>query len=333
MRLVVRSGSAWAGFEDACGVTRSPNRSDREKPPLTAYFSLDAVYLAISWGCLAFLTKLQLIVHWLAMRVHGARTRAAGAVTKYWYRNATRLLHDDDRTFLDYGYASLDDTEEEVELSDVDEPNRASIQLYRHVIGAVDLAGLDVLEVSCGHGGGASYVMRRLEPRSVVAVDLNPNAIDWCQRRIRFEGLSFFQCDAQCLQFEADRFDAVINVEASHCYPDMRRFLSEVVRVLRPGGYFLFADARIGRKASEALQDELAGSSLELIRKEDITANIVKALEMDSERRLDEISRLGPRFMRRYVEEWAAVKGSSVYESFRRGESVYVSYALRKPMS
>jgi hypothetical protein len=35
--------------------------------------------------------------------------------------------------------------------------------------------------------------------------------------------------------------------------------------------------------------------------------------------------------MHRYLKEWAAVKGSNVYESFRTGEAVYLSYALRKP--
>jgi SAM-dependent methyltransferase len=41
-----------------------------------------------------------------------------------------------------------------------------------------------------------------------------------------------------------ESFDAVINVEASHCYPSLPRFLAEVARVLRPGGHFLYADVR-----------------------------------------------------------------------------------------
>jgi ubiquinone/menaquinone biosynthesis C-methylase UbiE len=312
-------------------VTRDPNRSDGEKPPLAAYFTLDALCFAGIWGYLTLLTKSQLVLKRLAIGVQRSRTQALRALTKYWYRNATRFLGGADRTFLDYGYVSLDQAEKQVELSDADEPDRMSIQLYHHVVGAIDVAGLDLLEVSCGHGGGALYMMTYLEPRSVVAVDLNPNAIEWCRRRIRVEGLSFSQCDAQSLPFEADRFDAVVNVEASHCYPDMKRFLSEVVRVLRPGGYFLFADARMGKKAGEQLHDELLNSGLELTRREDITANVVEALDLDSERRLEQVGRLAPRFMHRYLKEWAAVKGSNVYESFRTGEAVYLSYALRKP--
>ena len=52
------------------------------------------------------------------------------------------------------------------------------------------------------------------------------------------------QGDAQNLPFPDESFDAVINVEASHIYPNFERFLGEVARVLRPGGHFLYADFR-----------------------------------------------------------------------------------------
>ena len=57
-------------------------------------------------------------------------------------------------------------------------------------------------------------------------------------------GLTFVQGDAQKLPFSAQSLDAVINVEASHCYPNFPGFLAEVARVLRPGGHFLYADFR-----------------------------------------------------------------------------------------
>jgi fatty-acid O-methyltransferase len=57
-------------------------------------------------------------------------------------------------------------------------------------------------------------------------------------------GLDFVQGDAQNLHFPDQSFDAVINVEGSHIYPNFERFLGEVARVLRPGGHFLYADFR-----------------------------------------------------------------------------------------
>ena len=50
--------------------------------------------------------------------------------------------------------------------------------------------------------------------------------------------------NAEKLPFADQSFDAVINVEASHCYPRFPQFLDEVARVLRPGGHFLYTDVR-----------------------------------------------------------------------------------------
>lgn len=56
--------------------------------------------------------------------------------------------------------------------------------------------------------------------------------------------MTFVHGDAENLPFPDESFDAVINVEAAHLYPDYPRFLREVARVLRPGGHFLYADLR-----------------------------------------------------------------------------------------
>jgi ubiquinone/menaquinone biosynthesis C-methylase UbiE len=50
--------------------------------------------------------------------------------------------------------------------------------------------------------------------------------------------LDFVQGDAQNMPFPDQSLDAVVNVEASHIYPDFERFVDEVARLLRPGGTF-----------------------------------------------------------------------------------------------
>ena len=52
------------------------------------------------------------------------------------------------------------------------------------------------------------------------------------------------QADAEKLPFDDESFDAIINVESSHCYPHIDSFLSEVRRVLAPGGCFGIVDFR-----------------------------------------------------------------------------------------
>ena len=127
-------------------------------------------------------------------------------------------------------------------LDESDEPNRFCIQLYHQTATQVDLSGKDVLEVSCGHGGGASYLVRTCTLAPTRGWTSTQPASPFCQKWHDLPGLDLVQGDAQNLPFPDQSFDAVINVEASHIYPDFERFLGEVARVLRPGGHFLYAD-------------------------------------------------------------------------------------------
>jgi ubiquinone/menaquinone biosynthesis C-methylase UbiE len=164
------------------------------------------------------------------------------AIWRLWYPFLTRRLRGEEVLFLNYAFET--DPPVGLTLDASDEPNRACIQLYHHVASQIDLQGKDVLEVSCGHGGGASWITRTMQPASYTGLDLNPTGIASCQQRHQVAGLRFVQGDAQKLPFPDSSLDAVINVEASHCYPDFPGFLTEVARVLRPGGHFLYADFR-----------------------------------------------------------------------------------------
>jgi SAM-dependent methyltransferase len=82
-----------------------------------------------------------------------------------------------------------------------------------------------------------SVVVMVAEPHRL---DYNPDGIAYCRKRHTLPGLDFVHGDAEKLPFPDDSFDAVINVEASHAYPQLSRFLSEVARVLRP--YMIPAD-------------------------------------------------------------------------------------------
>src|SRR6202012_3533303 len=168
---------------------------------------------------------------------------------KYIYPMATRRLSAQDVVFLNYGYE--EDPPMSLPLTASDEPNRASIQLYYRTATQVDLSGKRVLEVGCGHGGGASYLMRTLHPASYTGLDLKPVGIAFCRKRHNLPGLDFVQGDAENLPFPDQSFDAVINIESSHCYPRFPRFLAEVARVLRPGGHFLYADLRAGARIGD----------------------------------------------------------------------------------
>ena len=180
--------------------------------------------------------------------------------------------------------------------------------LYHHVAAQVPLRGKDVLEVSCGHGGGAAYVARTFQPRRYTALDLNPAAIRFCQEHHRREGLIFRQGDAEHLPFEDGTFDAVINVEASHCYPDFPRFLAEVARVLKPGGHFLYADFRFADGLAE-WEEALASCPMQIEHMRTINAEVLRGMDRNSARSLELIGRHLPKFLHGLGRDFAGVQG------------------------
>ena len=95
------------------------------------------------------------------------------------FASQTRLLGGDDWLFFNYGYE--EDPPMGIPLDAADEPHRYFIQLYHRTATQVDLSGKRVLECSCGHGGGASYLVRTQHPASYTGLDLNPAGIEFAK--------------------------------------------------------------------------------------------------------------------------------------------------------
>lgn len=244
-----------------------------------------------------------------------------------WYRYLEKTVGDQPIWFLNYGFAPAGGPS--LALNPEDEVNRTSIQLYDIVTRTVDLAGLNVLEVSSGRGGGARFIKSYRQPRLMVGLDRTEKAVSFCRRQHGTAGLAFVCGDAQQLPFPGAGFHAVINVEASHCYPDARQFFREVQRVLHPGGHFLYADMRKA-PALDGWRQELQESGLKPLHETDITDDVVRALEQSNDRVSQMINQSAPRLMRRFFTHFAATKGTSVYNQLRSGSVRYVRFVLRK---
>lgn len=247
---------------------------------------------------------------------------------QWWYPYFTRKVRRQGIDFLNYAFET--EPPLAIPLVAADEPNRGNIQLYHHVASAVNLRGLRVLEVSCGHGGGASYLTRTFQPANYVALDLNPEGIEYCRQKHAVAGLEFVQGDAMKLPFDNESFDVVINVEASHCYPDFAFFLNEVARVLKPGGSFLHADLRYPSGMSEWLGAIFNHPQLRVAQMRLINPEVVRGMVLNTPKYSAMIRQCFPWYLHSLGLDFAGVEGSRLHHDAVSGELSYRSFQLRK---
>jgi ubiquinone/menaquinone biosynthesis C-methylase UbiE len=247
----------------------------------------------------------------------------------WWYPFFTRRVREQGIDFLNYAFAQSEDASV-LPLSAADEPNRPNIQLYDHVRGGVDFRGLRVLEVSCGHGGGASYFTRTYAPAEYIGMDLNPEAIRHCQSRHQVVGLKFHVGDAQKLPFSDASFDVVMNVEASHCYPDFPGFVDEVARVLKPGGRFYHADLRYRSGVDEWVATLAKHPRLRLDEMRLINPEVIRGMELNTPRYEAMVRKALPRVLHKLALDFAGVKGSRLHRDAVSGEMSYRSFKLTR---
>lgn len=129
------------------------------------------------------------------------------------------------------------------------------------------IEGPRVLEVSPGTGW---LLTRYAGSFDVSAVDLNPQMVEISRRNVRRAGLTadIRVGDVEALPFPDAGFDTVLSTMAFSGYPDGRRALAEMTRVLRPGGRLVIVDVNYpsdGNRLGTALV-ELWKRSGDLIR-------------------------------------------------------------------
>jgi SAM-dependent methyltransferase len=218
--------------------------------------------------------------------------------------------------FLNYGYVSLAKGDEApVEVPD-GEFNPNSIRLALELVGPTPLRRRGVVDVGCGRGGTAVLMAATLGAH-VLGIDLSPEAITFCRRTHTHPAVSFDVGDAEHLPVPDASRDVVTNLESSHTYPDLRAFLSEVRRVLRPGGWFLHSDLLPGARWLE-VRAILAALGLSIKTDREITANVLTSCDEIAAGRVQAFGEPSAA-----ISNFLAVPGSAVYEQMRTGAWEY----------
>jgi ubiquinone/menaquinone biosynthesis C-methylase UbiE len=250
--------------------------------------------------------------------VTGLSEKSAGVAA--YYDKAAGIVPE--FTVLNYGFTS----DEEASAIPADHPELYCLKLYEHTVRRSKLAGAEVLEVSCGRGGGASYLYATHRPARYVGVDLSEENVRIASNRQ--SGPEFVVGNAQSLDFPDGSFDIAVNIEASHLYDDRKQFFAEVFRVLRSGGQFCYTD---GCWANDDCTADLLAAGFELEERLQITDNVIQALELDSARRELLFDSMAQNELRDEYKDWGGVVGYRAHRRFVERETLYFSHWLIRP--
>ncbi len=238
---------------------------------------------------------------------------------RWWYDVLARRDQAGDLLLMNFGY----DGKTPLTLSEPEEPYRFPLQLYDRLAASTRLENQHVLEVGCGRGGGAAFLTRRHHPSSYLGVDLSPQAVAACRALHHESGLSFAEGSADALPCEDAALDVVLNVESSHCYPSMPRFLREVRRVLKPGGCFAYCDMRTA-SSWKKLQKMFAEAGFKIIEEECINEQVLRALDQVAAQRVVRIHAEVPRFWQHAFRDFVGVQDGALYAMLKRGQLRYM---------
>ncbi len=126
--------------------------------------------------------------------------------------------------------------------------------------------GMRVLETACGTGIVTERLAARLAGQgSLVATDLNEAMFAHGRaRHPRASHVEWRQADATSLPFQDRSFDAVVTQFGLMFYPDKRAGLREALRVLKPGGLYVFSVwGRLERNAFARITHETVATFFE----------------------------------------------------------------------
>jgi SAM-dependent methyltransferase len=232
-----------------------------------------------------------------------------------------------DWQFMNYGYTP-NATEKPFE-GDASHNQQLSLQMYHYLALRGDLRNKTVLEVGSGRGGGAKHLASTFNPTSYTGMDLAHNAVNLANKLHSLPNLKFIQGSAEQIPLASNSVDVVINVESCHAYGSVDKFLSEVKRVLKPGGHLLLVDFRKINDI-EQFRNQIRSCGLELLEEEDISDNVVKAIETEDDAKRARIKTLVPEKWQDLFLEFAGVVGSRIHTSLKGKIRFYYRFALRK---
>lgn len=247
---------------------------------------------------------------------------------KITYELLAKKVPATDWHFMNYGYVP-NESEKSNSLPDNSSNQQFPLQMYHYLAAKIPMEGMQVLEVGSGRGGGAKHIASFFKPAYYTAMDLAQGAVDLASRIHILPNLKFIQGNAEEIPIPSNTMDVVVNVESCHAYGSVEKFLSQVKRVLKPGGHLLLVDFR-SDNTIDKFKEQLRNSGLELLEEEDISKNVITSIELEDESKTKRIRALIPPKWQKLFSEFAGVVGSRFYLTLKDGSRSYYRFVLRK---
>ena len=233
---------------------------------------------------------------------------------------------------MNCGYAVDTESGKTIELDREFEDERFNYQLYHYVCTGFksieDYEGKHVAEIGSGRGGGLSFILKYLRPKSALGIDFSRQHFNFCKKHYDCKNLNFSWGDAENLPIKSESIDYVVCIDASHCFGNLKACLSEIDRILKKGGRFFLADF-VSTADRDEYEDNFDGF-LRLVEKKDISENVLMSLRLDTRRKVELIERVVPLMLRRGMKRFAAIEGSTLYNQIEAGDAVYIAYHFVK---
>lgn len=129
------------------------------------------------------------------------------------------------------------------------------------MLAGIDLTGKWVLDIGCGLGGIDALLVETHGADRVVGIDVEPQLVSAAASLINRKGLidqvAIELVKPGPLPFEDAYFDIVFSKDALLHIPDKKALYLEVLRILKPGGWFVASDWLRGGADDEPVPDSL----------------------------------------------------------------------------
>lgn len=99
----------------------------------------------------------------------------------------------------------------------------------------------DILDIGCGTGGALNLISKYFQG-ALVGVDISSEMLKLAELKNNDKKIEYFHNDIEAMDFQGQKFDAIICMNSFHHYIDHRSIVKKIVGALNSDGIFILLD-------------------------------------------------------------------------------------------